>query len=592
MNSNLLALALCLAPFALPSAAQDAEAPPSMVLIRGGRGSIGLSDKEALELGSEVTNKFEVFARSTPQHEMRLDSYFLMTTEVTNEQYFEFVKATGHRPPRSWGELAIQEGSRQFGEELGLKRKQAKEAGEPMPTEKFDPERWWDENWEKSDWSIPAGQDHVPVTFVDYQDAQAYARWTGLRLPTEFEYQYAGRGRTKNSYPWGEAWVENAAVSLELRRSQPSPVASVPSGATEAGVYDLVGNVWEWTDSPFVPYPKFKMLQLEFKERGKKRTIDAVIGWDPDMRVCVGGSFQNPSTACQLWVRNDVTRNQRTNSLGFRCAASETPGVDMASTVLRDDLPVSKRPAGVTYEPNNAIAADRWESREGEVMVRDKSGKAEKLESYAIITGYEYVLFIPVEKVDAVAVRDLDELSIEEQPVHFGVLSITEDAIEPALAAGTYTIAYRGAGERRRRGAPKKDKEAEDGTDSSRQEDDEESFDDVEQVLPEGLDKEQANFIFYDPNGDPVAFMEAGSLNSKRPEPPTIQIGPGTREVITQVMNPKTEEMEDVVTQEPVTVASFHLTALAKVSNKGYVFDLPIKFEKGAIGEGWRTKDR
>lgn len=588
MNSMLLAVALSLAPFSSSSTGADPEPPPGMVLIRGGRGSVGLDEKEALRLGAEIPDKFEVFARSTPMHEVRFDDFFLMTTEVTNEQYAEFVKATGHRPPRSWGAKAIEQvGMAEFREELGRKTEEALAEGKPRPKDKFDAERWWDKNWERSDWAIPSGAEHQPVTFVDYQDAQAYARWAGLRLPTEFEYQYAGRGRTKNQYPWGEAWAANAAVSVDLRRSEPLPVASTPAGVTETGLYDLVGNVWEWTDSPFVMYPKHKMLQLEIKERKTKRQIDAVIDWDPDRRVAVGGSFQNSPAACQLWGRNDASRIQRTNALGFRCAASSTPGVDMAQTVLRDDLPTSKRPAGAIYAPDRAIAADKWSSRPGEVMVRDKDGKASRLETYAVITGYEYVLFLPVEQVDAVAVKDLDELSIETAPVHFGVLSITEPALVPELPAGTYTLAYRGGGEPRRRGRSAT-AETEDPTDSYRQDPEIEAAD-VEVPLPEGMNREQANFVFYDVEGEPVAFLPLDTpLTSKRPEQPTVRIGPGTREVVEQRENPKNGKMEDVVVQKPVTVASFHLTTLAKVSNKGYVFDLPIKFEEGSIGEGWR----
>jgi formylglycine-generating enzyme required for sulfatase activity len=103
-------------------------------------------------------------------------------------------------------------------------------------------------DWKKG--TYPAGWGDKPVTWVDIEDARAYAKWAGKRLPHEWEWQYAAQGTDGRSYPWGSDWaaanVPLADTGHELRG--PDSVSAHPQGKSPFGVEDMVGNVWQWTD--------------------------------------------------------------------------------------------------------------------------------------------------------------------------------------------------------------------------------------------------------------------------------------------------------------------------------------------------------
>src|SRR5688500_9855829 len=161
-------------------AAKAPTTPPGTVLIPGGRTHIGTPSDEVMKVGQESENRFLNTACETPQHERRIEDFFLGVTEVTNEQYAQFVAATGARPPDAWGLDAIDEASRRYTEELGRIRQDAAKAGRPQPKiEKFDQVEWWNKNWRTAQWKIPPGQETVPAGYVDYDEAVRDSRWAG-----------------------------------------------------------------------------------------------------------------------------------------------------------------------------------------------------------------------------------------------------------------------------------------------------------------------------------------------------------------------------------------------------------------------------
>ena len=144
----------------------------------------------------------------------------------------------------------------------------------------------------------------LPVTGVLYAEAMNYCAWRhppGGRLPREEEWEAAARGPGGRVYPWGNAWNPNAA-NAGSRRAGPAPVGSYPEGRTPDGILDLIGNVWEWTASPYRSY---------------RDTASA-----SSLYVIRGGGFnalERVSTATFRGGMPAVTSRENLAATGFRC---------------------------------------------------------------------------------------------------------------------------------------------------------------------------------------------------------------------------------------------------------------------------------
>lgn len=562
---------------ALPSTATplpqrgDTQPPPGMVLVKGGRTKIGTKAKDIEEMAMKDPTVFRITSVETPQHEAKIDDFFLMVNEVTNEQYLAFVRATGHRVPEHWAEKVIDEAQAAFLEEQGRLAQEARAEGKPFERKKFERSDWWrmngDEHLEEgTHWSMPDADATRPVVYVDYQSAEAYARWAGLRLMTEFEFQRAGRGKDARLFPWGDEFDAANAATLDARIEAPRPVGTFPGGATPEGIFELSGNVWEWTSSPFMPYPKYKEMKIEIGKGKKAQQIIASVKWDENSRVAVGGSFQNVTIAARLTTRRNTERTQSTDSLGFRCAATVTPGLDIAATVLRQDVPPELRPGDVVFDLEKVTAMDRWKTSEGTAGVA----------GYGVIESYDYMLYVPVVELDVTSAKQLDDVSAEFGPVTFGVLSLTRDAVEPALPAGTYFVSYLAAA---------KGNQAPADTSGIVLQDEGDEGEEAPLVIevPEGTDRTRDNLIFYSPDDEAVAAMPVSGLDYGRPKQPNVLVGEGTR----VVMQPnRRDELEPV--DVPCDQVIMSLNTWVRVSNKGFAYNLVLKFEKDTLGDGWR----
>ena len=222
------------------------------------------ADLIAIEGGSFLMGRNSGAPQETPAHPVAVLPFQMDRTEVTNTEYADFVREMEVTPPSHW---------------VGDKP--------------------------------PFGQELWPVVNVDYNDALAFAAWrskrdnVSYRLPTEEEWEFAARnGERADLYPWGPAWIENAAV---VKEATPAPVGSRPEGKNRWGVVDLVGNVWEWTSSKTSVYP------------GSDGVVpDSIRDWITVRGGCYvsdPAKADAPVTAC---LRNFVPASTKNTLIGFR----------------------------------------------------------------------------------------------------------------------------------------------------------------------------------------------------------------------------------------------------------------------------------
>jgi len=188
------------------------QAPEDMIAIPAGDFDFavrGVVIEGYASEGVDVQYPWEASPRRGHRHRMRVEAFCIDRFPVTNGQFKTFLDKSGYWPADDGAFL-----------------------------------RHW------RDGAPPPGWENKPVTWVSLEDARAYARWAGKRLPREWEWQYAAQGSDGRRYPWGDDWDANAAPEPGVGREMPVPadVDAHPSGASPFGVMDLVGNVWQLTD--------------------------------------------------------------------------------------------------------------------------------------------------------------------------------------------------------------------------------------------------------------------------------------------------------------------------------------------------------
>ena len=489
---------------AAPALLAPQDTPPGLVLIDGGRSEVG-NDRKVIEGMLESNPRAEGFIRAldaeTPGHTVSVEDYYIGATEVTNEQYAEYIKATGEAPPYHWGAKATEEARVAFFQDRSNKGKT------------FDPAKWWEDNWQEHAWEIDPDDLLRPVIFINYQEAVNYCVWAGLRLPNEAEFQRAVRGKGKDFYPWGMEWKDNACSTAEFKADNAVLLAGMfPDGATKNGIHDLAGNVWEWTSAPYSPYPGFKPGKYKV---GKER-LEPQPTWNADWRVAVGGSYQNDRIAARCTTRRGTDRYQRTSGIGFRAAASLVPGKDLCERLYEREVRNSRaRSIGTEFNTSTVFAMDRWQAKataftgiqSAKLKRRGHYSKYAVPSTYGVIERYEYLVFSPVAQIEEANVGTGKKGTVKNGPATLGFLATSEPISSPALAAGTYLVAFRAAGKPE---APKDDAEAEGEGDGAadklviRQDDD------------EGLPVWMAQI---DPMEDNLLFFEAksGELTASLP---------------------------------------------------------------------------
>lgn len=503
-----------------------------------------------------------------------VDAFYLQPYEVTNEQYLRFVLASGHRPPQHWAQAAIDQASRDY-----LEASKDDKSAPP-----FSAKDWWATNWRSAEWSMPTKIATLPVVYVDNYDVEKFVHWAGLRMMTEFEFQAAGREKDRQRYTWSDDWDRTKAITSDPdQRSKPEEVGSVEAAASLHGVFDLCGNVWEWTSSPYVALQGYKPLQYSIKRGKKTERKEVSAAFDSSKRVVVGGSFANSPVAARLSTRRPTPRDDKFSGLGFRCAADMQVGRGRAEATLAN-LPFEQR-AGVELHAPGALGFENWIVGEG---------RLEK-PNYAVIEGHEWFVWIPALKLTENSTSGLESAS-KDEPVAMGVLTTTVALSYPELEPGTYVVAWRTDGEPKKKRKPdeKKEKKKDDegvppiggvlapGSNSIARatEEDEDPFGGL-------VDYEEPAWIFYDAAMKPVASIPAGTPASKA-IPKTDPFG--TIGVLASAEI--TGEKDDPRSGSPVAIALDAVRldgfVLGSRSKKGFIFQLELGVKANAIPRTWR----
>jgi len=313
---------------------QSTDKVNGMVLIPAGILNMGGDNKQA------DSNEF-------PKHRIQLDAFWMDETEVTNTDFKSFVDATGYTTIAEraidWEEIkkTLPPGTAKPADSLLqpgalVFRKTA------QPVSLNDPSQWWE--WTiGANWKHPSGpkssidqiMDH-PVVQVAWEDALAFAKWKGKRLPTEAEWEWAARGGLENNiYPWGNEQVNHDPPKANFWQGlfpyqntlkdgyiTTAPVKSFsPNGY---GLYDMAGNVWEWCNDWFDSQYYQKQEASAANSQGPDAANHPNANFESH-RVMRGGSFLCNDDYCSGYRnarRMGSSMDTGLNHTGFRCVVS------------------------------------------------------------------------------------------------------------------------------------------------------------------------------------------------------------------------------------------------------------------------------
>jgi len=299
-------------------------APDGMVWIPAGEFSMGTE-----EAG---------FPDTRPIHRVALNGFWMDKTEVTNAQFAKFVDATGYvtlaeRKPKAEDFPGVPTEKLVAGSIVFTPPKDAVPLNDYM--------QWWEyvggANWRHPEGpqSDLNGRENHPVVHVAYDDALAYAKWAGKRLPTEAEFEWAARGGLdRKKYVWGDEFKPDGKFRANTfqgnfpnkNTAEDGFVASAPVGSFEPngfGLYDVAGNVWEWC-SDWYRADYYQILSSQGgvakNPSGPRDSIDPL---EPGIakRVTKGGSFLCTDQYCSRYMpggRGKEAADTGTNHLGFR----------------------------------------------------------------------------------------------------------------------------------------------------------------------------------------------------------------------------------------------------------------------------------
>lgn len=310
---------------------------PGMIWIPGGKFTMG-------------TNEADAYEAEKPAVQVEVKGYWIDTHEVTNAEFAAFVEATGYitvaeRKPE-WEELKKQlPPDTPKPADLILVPGSMVFSPPPYAVPTHDISLWW--KWvDGANWKLPEGpgssiegKENHPVVHIAFEDAEAYAKWVGKRLPTEFEWEFAARGGVNGKrFAWGDELTPNGqylantfqGVFPHQNDGTDGFLGTAPVGTfapNSFGLYDMIGNVWELTADW---YDALKYARLA----GQAPKLDAGMNpcYNPDNpyameRVMKGGSYLCAANYCVNYrpsARQGTAYDSGTSNVGFRLVKDPT----------------------------------------------------------------------------------------------------------------------------------------------------------------------------------------------------------------------------------------------------------------------------
>ena len=274
-------------PYQAPRARHFASQAPfanEMVEFSGGRVSIG------------TENHSEAYDNERPLHRVDLAPFLIDRTPVTNGRYLDFMNDGGYKREELWSEAG---------------RRWLAETGTESP-------KYWQRDgntWTSRVMDLTREVDPTrPVCHVCFYEAEAFARWSDKRLPSEFEWEAAASwdpsSQTARTFPWGDG-ADPSLANIDQLAFDTAPVGTFDENVSPIGCYGMIGDVWEWTSSDFRGYPGFR--SFPYREYSEEF-------FGSEYKVLRGGSWATRPGAIRNTFRNWDYPIRRQIFSGFRCA--------------------------------------------------------------------------------------------------------------------------------------------------------------------------------------------------------------------------------------------------------------------------------